>query len=294
MHNSAMTSIAIIGPGAIGATVAAWLSRAGHAPTVCARAPLARLTIDTPDGRIGATPTVITTPVQARHVDWVLVCTKAYDVAATARWLLPLTGPTTWVAVLQNGVEHRERFAPVIGAARIVPVIVDIPAQRRGPGWVTQHRWGTLTMADDLIGQRFARLFENTAIEAVTTPDWTTAAWRKLCINACGIALTLIDRPFAAAHLPSVAAAMATLVEECAAVGRAAGADLPPDIAAEVIAYYQGQAPDLRNSLHVDLRAGRPLELDARNGVVVRLGERHGIATPAHRLAIQLVEALAA
>ena len=282
-----MTGIAIIGPGGIGATVAAWLVRAGHDVTVCARTPFDRLRIESPDGRIEATPRILTDPATAVPVDWALVCTKAYDAAAALAWLPALAGSRsgsssgsgTRIAVLQNGVEHRAGF-PDVAPHRLVPVVVDIPAERIAPGHVRQHRHGSLIAPDDAAGRAFVALFAATPLPASTTPDWTTVAWRKLCINSCGIALTLIDRPFGAARHPGVAATMRALVEECAAVGRAEGAGLPPDIADRVVAYYQAQAPTLLNSLHADLRAGRPLELDARDGVVVRLGQRHGIATP--------------
>lgn len=286
-----MAQIAIVGPGGIGATVAVWLARAGHDITVCARAPFDRLLIDSPDGPVEATPAILTDPAAARPVDWALVCTKTYDAAGAAAWLPALTGPVTRVAILQNGVEHRTRF-PAIAPDRLVPVVVDIPAERLGPGHVRQHRHGTLIAPDDAAGQAFVAMFADTPLLALTTPDWTTVAWRKLCINSCGIALTLIDRPFGATRHPGVAAALRLLAEECAAVGRAAGADLPPGIADDVVAYYQAQAPTLLNSMHADLRAGRPLELDARDGVVVRLGERHGIPTPGHRLMVGLVESL--
>lgn len=287
-----MADIAIIGPGAIGATLAAWLDQAGHAVTLCARTPVERLVIESPDGRVGAAPAILTDPAQARPADWVLVCTKAYDSAGAAAWLPALTGSNTYVAIVQNGVEHRQRFAAHVAPDRLVPVIVDIPAERLGSGHVRQHRHGTLTAPDDPAGRAFAALFAGTPLNARTTPDWTTAAWRKLCINSCGLALTLIDQPFGASRHPGAATALGVLVEECAAVGRAEGADLPPGIADEVVAYYQAQAPDLLNSLHADLRAGRPLELDARDGVVVRLGAKHGVATPAHAAMIGLVEAL--
>ena len=287
-----MTSIAIIGPGGIGATVAVWLERAVHTITIGARTPLDRLLIDSPDGPIDAAPTVLTDPAVAGPVDWVLVCTKTYDAAGAAAWLPALTGADTRVAILQNGVEHRSRF-PSIPAERIVPAVVDIPAERIGPGHIRQHRHGTLIVPDDAAGRAFVALFAGTPLMASVSPDWPTVAWRKLCINSCGIALTLIDRPFGASHHPGVADTMRALVEECAAVGRAEGADLPPGIADEVVAYYRAQAPSLLNSLHADLRAGRSLELDARDGVVVRLGRRHGIATPLHAAMIGLVEALA-
>lgn len=286
-----MTSIAIIGPGGIGATVAAWLHQAGHAVTIATRTALDRILIDSPEGLIEAVPKIVTDPAAALPVDWILVCTKTYDAIGAAAWLPALTGPDTRVAILQNGVEHRRRF-PSIPPDRIVPVVVDIPAERIEPGHIRQHRHGTLIVPDDVAARDFVALFAATPLMASCSTDWPTVAWRKLCINSCGIALTLIDRPFGASHHPGVADAMRALVEECAAVGRAEGADLPPDIADEVIAYYRAQAPALLNSLHADLRAGRPLELDARDGVVVRLGQRHGIATPLHAAMIGLVEGL--
>ncbi len=47
------------------------------------------------------------------------------------------------------------------------------------------------------------------------------------------------------------------------------------------------------NSIHADRAAGRPMELDARNGVIVRLGRRHGIATPYNDMAVALLAAMA-
>jgi 2-dehydropantoate 2-reductase len=45
------------------------------------------------------------------------------------------------------------------------------------------------------------------------------------------------------------------------------------------------------NSLLADRIAGRRMETDARNGVIVRLGEKHGIATPLNRMAVAVLEA---
>src|SRR5688572_5489338 len=117
--------IALVGPGAIGATVACWLAQSGDRDvTVCARTPFERLVIETPEGTIGAAPLVLTDPADALPVDWVLVCTKTYDAPATALWLERLVGPGTRIAVLQNGVEHVARFSPYVPAERLLPVMV--------------------------------------------------------------------------------------------------------------------------------------------------------------------------
>lgn len=287
-----MTSIAIVGPGAIGATVAAWLGQVdGHEVTLCVRTPVDELVIETPDGVISARPQILTEPARARPVDWVLVATKVYDVDAAARWLPSLMAAQTRVAVLQNGVEHRTHFAGLVAPDRLVPVIVDIPAERSAPGHVHQHRYGTLTVPDDEAGRAFVALFRDTRIEAHTTSDFTTVAWKKLAINSSGIILTLIDKPFGITRDEGVADAIRVLVAECRAVGLAEGADLPATLPDEIVAYYRAQAPTLRNSMHNDRLAGRPLELDARDGVIVRLGEKHGIATPAHRMLVALLRA---
>jgi 2-dehydropantoate 2-reductase len=106
-----MTTIALIGPGAIGGTVAAWLAQdPALTVTVCARTPLEDLRVETPVGVISAKPTVLTDPAEASPVDWVLVATKTYDVEATKPWLDRLVVQGTRVAIIQNGVEHVRLF----------------------------------------------------------------------------------------------------------------------------------------------------------------------------------------
>jgi len=46
------------------------------------------------------------------------------------------------------------------------------------------------------------------------------------------------------------------------------------------------------NSIHADRDAGRPMEIDARNGVIVCLDRTHGIPTPCNQLAVTLLEAM--
>jgi len=287
------TTIALIGPGAIGATVAAWLAQSPDlALTLCARTPVDRLEIETPGGVITAEPEVLTDPAEAEPVDWVLVCTKAYDVAGAAKWLEHLVGPATRVAVLQNGVEHVARFAPFVPVERIVPAVVDISAERSAPGRVLQRMNGTILVPAGADGEAFAALFEHTPIDVRTTVNFTTALFRKLTVNCAGGVCGIVNKPNGIAREPGIADFMLALAEECVAVGRAEGATLDDDLAASVVRGYQNTAPDSINSLHADRMAGRPMEIDARHGIIVRLGEKHGIPTPMNRLAVALLNAV--
>lgn len=280
-----MTRIAVVGTGAVGASIAAWLIAApGHDVTLCARTPFDRLRVETPDGVLESAPRLLTDPASADPVDWVLVVTKTYDAPGAQAWLDRLVGPDTHVAILQNGVEHSSRF-PGLDPARIVPVIVDIPAERRAPGDVVQRRSGSLTVPADAAGRAFAALFAHSPIDTILSDDWLTAAWRKLAVNCAGAVNALTLQPAGIAHDDDAADLMRALIRECIAVGRAEGATLPDDLPEQVVAGYRSGPANSINSIHADRLAGRPTEADARNGVIARLGAKYGIAAPLNHMA---------
>src|SRR5215472_1073067 len=305
-----MARVAIVGVGAIGGVVASLLQSAGrHEQVLCVRRPLRELVVETPgiglrsdmheeirrEMRIKAT--IFTQPEEAPPVDWIIVATKAYDAASAARWLEFLGAKGAPVAVLQNGVEHRERFAPYIAAHRIVPVIVDCPAERPpasndGVERIVQRGPMSLKVPNSKQGEAFVELFSGTAADAAAVNDWTTVAWRKLCHNAAGVLPALLLQPAGVLRGDAIGDVALDLVRECVAVGRAVGATLSDAVPEEVLAAYRRSAPDSINSLHADRLAGRPMEIDARNGVIVRMGKKHRVPTPANNMAVALLESM--
>ena len=100
----------------------------------CARRPLDRLTLDRPEGTVEAALNCHTDPARAEPVDWVLLCTKTHHTEAAAPWLARLCTPQTRVAVLQNGIDHVARVAPLANGATVLPVIVYYNGERLGAG----------------------------------------------------------------------------------------------------------------------------------------------------------------
>ena len=288
-----MARVAVVGVGAIGSVVASLLQLAGgHEVVLCARRPLSGLTVETPDGVVVVTAKVLTDPAEAQPVDWVLVATKAYDVAGVAQWLSRLCAQGAAVAILQNGVEHRERFAPYVPVASILPVIVDSPVERRSAEDVLQRGPMKLKVPAGPLGEAFVRLFAGSKAQAEAVDDFVTAAWHKLCINAAGALCALTLRPNEVLRDEAIGEVARELVRECVAVGRAEGAQLSDGVADEVVASYRAAAPDGVISLLADRLAGRPMEVDARNGAIVRIGQRHGIRTPSNQMAVALLLAM--
>lgn len=288
-----MIRVAVLGPGAVGGTIAAWLEASGRVDlSLCVRTPFDRLVVQTPERRIEVAPRQLSDPEMASVVDWALVATKAYDVSGAAAWLAQLVGPDTRVAVLQNGVEHVARFAPFVRAERILPVMVDVPAERDAPGRIRQRARGTMLVPAGEDGRAFVDLFAATAIDVAETEGFNSAVWRKLCINAAGAVMALTLEGNGAAWREPAASAMRALVAECIAVGRAEGVELEDGLIDAVVEHYRSGPPDGKNSLHADREAGRAMEWDARNGVVCRLARNHGIATPANDIVTALLQAI--
>jgi 2-dehydropantoate 2-reductase len=252
------------------------------------------LSVDTPDGLVNVHANFVTNPHEAFEVDWVIVATKAYDVAGAAKWLKPLRLNGAPVAVLQNGVEHEERFAPYVPMEKILPVMVDCPAERQAPDRVRQRGVMHLKVPDSALGRSFVKLFAGTPADVTTVPDFKSVVWRKLCFNSAGVLSALVLQPAGVVRGEAIGNVALQIIRECAAVARAEGANLEENVAEIVLAAQRAAPADSVNSMLADRQAGRPVEIDARNGVIVRLGRKHGIATPANSMAVALMEQMVA
>ena len=283
-----MASVAVVGVGAIGGVLAALLERTGrHQITLCTRQPLSSLTVETPSGVVTVRARNWTDPAQASPVEWVLVATKTYDAEGAKLWLKRLCEARTNVAIVQNGVEHRVHFA----GWTVLPVVIDVPAERLAEGKVLQRSGAVMRVEASQMGSEYAELFRGSGAEVDVTPDFLTAAWRKLCMNAAGAVSALTLQPAGVLRDEALGRVALDLVAECVAVGQAEGAKLEENLPEQVLTGARAGSPDSVNSLLADRRAGRQTEVDARNGVIVRLGELHQIPTPANRMATALLKA---
>ncbi|MFG2137256.1 2-dehydropantoate 2-reductase [Streptomyces sp. NPDC048650] len=286
--------IAVIGAGAIGGYTAALARWAGLDVTVCVRSPLEQLTVEAGGTERTAAVRIATAPEQVGPVDWVLLATKAQDTAGAEGWLRRLCRPGTGVAVLQNGVGHRERVAPYVPeGTEILPVLAYMAVERVAPGRIRHHAASELHVPAGPQADRFAVLLAGSALTVRPVGDFTTDAWRKLFTNLAANPLTaLLQQRMGIFADPEMAALTGDLLREAVAVARAEGADVgEPDIGT-TLEMYAAVPPDGGSSMLYDRLAGRPLEHEYLTGAVVRAGERHGIATPLNGMLLTLLRAV--
>lgn len=276
------TTIAVVGAGAIGGVMAAALGDCGHDVRLCVRTPFERLRRISGDEATDYDFPIHTSADGLGPVDWVFLCTKAYQNEAARPWLDRLVDANTRVAVMQNGVDHVERVRHLMQPAAVVPGIILLPAEATEPGVIRQGRPGVVRVPDDESGRAFGDLFDGHPLVSVEpSADFVSEIWKKLIVNAVsGAICTLTLTPIREITHPAVAGLSRALMEEIAAVGRAEGADIPAEFIEQCMQPREGALGAHWTSIAVDWREGRPMEWEARNAVVGRIGARHRIQTP--------------
>jgi 2-dehydropantoate 2-reductase len=289
-------NIAVVGVGGIGGGAAGSLAAAGrHHIIACMRWPIGRFTLDRPSGVVELPLAVLSEPEQAKPVDWVLLCTKAHQTEAAAPWLQRLCTPATRVAVLQNGIDHVGRVAPLVGGATVVPVLVYYNAERLAPDRVRVRRAGAhdLVVADDEGGGSFAQLLDGTELRALLSREFATLAWRKLLINAVANPITALTmQRQAVLRRSDVEELCRAVLEEAVAAARADGVRLANDEVARTLATLRTFSGEFGTSMYFDRLAGRSLEVEALTGAIVAVAERRGVAAPLNRALLTLLRAI--
>lgn len=292
MNTEINTAVAIVGPGAIGTTVAAMLHEIDCTPLLCGRTPRDHLTL-LKDGRTISVPgPVRTSPKQiTRPADLVFLAVKATQIEAAADWLAALVGPQTVVCVLQNGIEQVERVRSHVPSGHIVPAVVWFPAQAQSDGSVRLRGEARLTLPDTAAARVVARALQGTRCAVDLAENFSALAWRKLLQNAVAGLMALTHRRSGMFSRADIAGLALTYLRECLAVARAEGIELGEDVSQEILGKFQLAPADMGTSILTDREAGRPLEWDIRNGIIARRGQVHGVPTPISDILVPLLAA---
>jgi 2-dehydropantoate 2-reductase len=275
-------NIALVGPGAVGTTVAALLYKAGHSVLVCGHTPRDSIELR-PDGE---DPIVVPGPVHtdpsevSGPIDVLVLAVKATQNEEAAGWLARLCDEHTIVVVLQNGVEQVEQVQPHCPSSPVVPGIVWYAAETQPEGSVRLRTEARLVLPSGPSAESIAELLRGAGCQVDCDPDFITAAWRKLLANALAGFMALTGRRSGMFRRDDVAALSRRYVAECLAVAQAEGARMADEAVDELVGLFHSAPEDMGTSMLADRENHRRLEWEIRNGVIIRKARAHNLATP--------------
>ncbi|MBD0694155.1 ketopantoate reductase family protein [Streptomyces sp. CBMA123] len=274
-------TVAVLGPGGVGGLIAGLLARDGHRVICLAgeqtAAALARDGLHVRSTQFGE----FTAPVEAvtelrEPVDAAFVTVKETALADALDRMPPQSLGTGIVVPLLNGLDHmavlRERYP----AGRVVAGTIRVEATRTAPGRIEHTSpFAAIELAAPV--EEFAEQLRRTGLDVTLREDETAMLWSKLSFlapfallttrHADGIGVVRTE------HRDELLAVLDEITAVTAAIG--APADLPTLLAA-----FDRIPGAMRSSMQRDVEAGRPTELDAIGGAVLRAAEAHSVPTP--------------
>ncbi|MDI6770168.1 MAG: 2-dehydropantoate 2-reductase [Anaerolineales bacterium] len=290
--------IAVFGTGGVGGYFGGRLAQAGEDVIFIARGEHLKairqngLRVDSIAGDFVTHPAQATdTPAEVGAVDAVLVTVKAWQVSEAAESMKPMVGPKTMVIPLENGVDASDQLAAVLGAENVLGGLCHLSALIADPGHIKHVAIPPRIAFGELDGrtservERLRQVFERCqGVTAAVPTDIRVALWEKFLFIAAISGVGAVTRQ-PAGVIRSVAETREKLLramEEVAAVAEARGIALSPGIVQKTMAFIDNMPSATMASMQRDIIEGRPSELDAQNGAVVRLGREAGIPTPTH------------
>ena len=280
--------VAILGPGAVGGSLAVCLSAAGIG-VVCVGPPESVATIrsnglrlDAPRGSVSARPDV--TDLLDLPVSLLIVAVKAPALAVALERVEAFAVSDGVALSLLNGLEHAETIRRRLGPRVAVGSISRLEAYRRSPTRIVMTTPSPLVTvaSDDVTAGELEGAVEplrRAGFEVAVAADERAVLWDKAARLGPLAAVTAKTQRTVGELRddPEWHRTLAAAIEEACAVAAADGVHVTPSAQWEII---DAMPETLTTSTARDVARGRVSELDATAGAIVRAGRRLHVPTP--------------
>jgi 2-dehydropantoate 2-reductase len=305
-----MTSIAVIGAGAVGGYYGAMLARGGHDVRFVLRRDLAAvkatgLDVRSPRGDFRLPDvSAFGSATEAGEVDWVICSLKATAIDEARHLVAPCVGPNTRILALMNGLGIEQRFAEWFGGRRVFGGMAFVCINRGEPGVIHHLEYGRVSIGhfedDPAELDALRTLLESGEIETTVAPNLRFARWEKLCWNVPFNGLSVASGGIGTQAIvgdPVLRATADRLMREVVVVGNAdlaasgSAIRLDEDQVVEWMFRQTDTMGDYRTSMALDYVNLRPLEVEAILGAPSRRAAELGTPAPSMATLYSLVYA---
>ena len=273
---------AILGAGGVGGFVGAVLAAAGE-PVIVLTRPEHRtthpstLTLESSLGNRRGRCSVADRLAEPVEILWVTPKATQLEAALQA---VPDPRFARAIVPLLNGVDHVTVLRARFGPDAVLPGTIAAEVERKAPGQIVHRspfvRFGFLTRGEPVL-RKAADILTGFGASCTFEPDEATLLWRKLAMLA-PMALTTTAYARSIGEIrddPDLDDQLEAAIGEAGAVALAEGAKVDVD---QIRGFLRAAPAGLRSSMQKDVEAGRPPELDAIGGPVLRGAQRHGLS----------------
>ena len=299
--------IAVFGTGGVGGYFGGRLAHAGEDVTFIARGDHLRaiknegLRVESRDSDFVIRPAQATDdPSEVGPVELVILGVKAGQVPEAALAMRPMIGPDTTVLPLQNGVDAVPQLVSALGKEVVVGGLCRIVSFVVAPGHIRHAGFTPTIIIGEIDNQhterieRIEQVFKQAGLEISIAPDIQVALWTKFLFIASFSGIGAIAKAPAGVLRsdPKWRAQIVAAMEEIQTLAQARGVNLPATAIDTVMTAVDALPEDATSSMQRDILSGKPSELEAQNGAVVRMAQEAGIEVPTHTRIYQTLRPL--
>ncbi|SFN07610.1 ketopantoate reductase family protein [Thermodesulforhabdus norvegica] len=286
--------IGVMGTGGVGGYFGVFLAMAGHDIHFVARGKHLqaiedeglRLISNEQTYRVNVHAT--SEPHEIGPVDLLLFCVKSYDTEGAARLIEPMVESETTILTLQNGIDNVDKLARLYDIRQLMAGTAYIESTVTSPG-VIVHKgppgrivFGELDGSITERARTIEKTFQDAQIDVRLTDRIQQVLWEKF-LFICGVhGVGTISRSSIGQVLacPETRKLLVGVMREVEEVARKRDISLPDDIVDRSMQLAESYDPRFRPSMLRDLEWRRPIEIEALNGLVVKMGKEVGVETP--------------
>jgi 2-dehydropantoate 2-reductase len=291
--------ILVVGAGSVGGYLGGRLAAAGRDVTFLVRAGRAEqlrkdgLRIVSPYGDVALAPKIVLAPEIAGPYDVVLLAVKSYGLEGAMKDCAPAVGPQTMILPILNGMRHLDALVGKFGEDCVLGGSTRLSTDLDSEGRIVQlgdlndlsygERSGVVTPRIQALHETLS----NAGFDSILSPDIMEFMWRKWTMLAASGAITCLLRGTVGeiAAAPYGRETAVAIIEECAAIVRAAGHPMSDDAMKFTCEYLTRPGSPFTASMYRDLQKGAPVEADQILGDLLARGDAHGVETPLVRAA---------
>jgi 2-dehydropantoate 2-reductase len=237
------------------------------------------------------------TPEEAKPADLIILATKNHHLEDAIGLMRSSIGPDTAILSLLNGIESEQILAAEFGQEKVLySFAVGLNSTHTGNA-ITYTAEGRIVFGekDNKVSRRvtaIADLFEKAGISYLIPEDIQLEMWNKFMLNTTYNTISsLLYATYADFDQSAVLELAHLICREVQMVAAKEGVLLPDSLIEQNHRIVCSLGSEGKTSMCQDMEAGRKTENAWFCGTVIKLGEKHGIATPTCKALSLLVQA---
>jgi len=288
-------NIVIYGTGGVGGYFGARLAQAGNMVTFIARGKHLEaiqkngLQLKSIKGNYLVKPATTTSDIsEVKEIDLILICVKTWQLTEVAEIIKSVLNENTLVISLLNGVNNSEVLTSILGSENVLGGLCKIVSKVEDYGVINHLSYEPTIVFGELNNEKTERanklesIFVNAGIKTKLASDIQKEIWTKFLFISTVSAIGALTRATIGEMIASkeIKKMMLQTSEEIVTIAKVIGVNLPEDIIEKQFKIIDSQPYNTTASLQRDMMEGKPSELEAQNGTIVKMAIELGIPTP--------------